>query len=842
MRIGVFPSAGCMVAIGLLSAALAWGEASPVLLVNPDFEKGDTGWNFAGDSSMSVLSGEAAHSGNQGLRVSDDSDKAGSSVASERFAVIPGTTYRLTFWGRTVSGGGLGVYVRYYDPSQAKPVSAEHADLSSKQSAWKQFTLDTVAPPNATVAEIWIHSYGPGRVVADLDDFTFEPATTAAQPPWPPSYKLSPNDVSRLTAADVVGPDGLVYPSWRLTGVPGGIPQIAAVVGPDFFKGLENQDISARLREAIKQAVAKGGGAVELPAGSFFLDRTLVIRDSGIVLRGAGRDQTKLTFRDHIPYGTVRFFDWSEEGEKIGPGGVMEIQANPKNLATLRLEAGGKKIKEALRSVEGKGWGNRFALRFTGAELLEQLGPGRHDLVAIATYENGDHFSQPLSLQVAPDLTTQISPDQHGAIVLVGSGKLGREVLLAKDGLRGDLKLQLPSGHGFQPGDRLVLDAPITERWNKLVGNVAKASHFRLCQYQVVAVGENWITLNQPLRIEFPVIDGSFVQKTGFIERSGIEDLTIVQQPIPADPAEKKPESLKYWYPVEDLWTDGATASYAWGCWFRGVRVLTAGRNPLYLTRSKFCEIRDCEADDSLFKGGGGTGYVGLERSFDCLMDSVVTRNMRHAPDLQWGSSGNVIRNGHFQGSDAQWHAGWTNENLLEGNLITSDERDMANNNGYGYGLFSTGPGDPLHGPEGPRNVVYHNDVASPKDGLHMNGGNEAWIVAYNRFRITEGLAVYGKEKSFDHIIRDNTFIIGKTAALAVQFDSPDCVGVELYNNSFYGPVGRIAGFLNCLGEFARDENNRVFPYDASAPLPKPPVESIFEWQRANPAKLTRLP
>jgi hypothetical protein len=157
----------------------------------------------------------------------------------------------------------------------------------------------------------------------------------------------------------------------------------------------------------------------------------------------------------------------------------------------------------------------------------------------------------------------------------------------------------------------------------------------------------------------------------------------------------------------------------------------------------------------------------------------------------------------------------------------------MAKNNGYGYGLFATGPSDPIHGPEGPRNVVYHNDIVSPKDGLRMMGGNEAWIIAYNRFHIADGFAVYGKEKSFDHIIRDNVFMIQRVAGSAVHFDSPDCVGIELIGNSFFGSVRKISGFRNGVGALAREENNRVLPYDANAPMPTPPAESIFEWQRS---------
>ena len=44
--------------------------------------------------------------------------------------------------------------------------------------------------------------------------------------PWPHQYKIRPDQKDRLTAADVVGPDGIVYPNWTQCGVQGGIPTV----------------------------------------------------------------------------------------------------------------------------------------------------------------------------------------------------------------------------------------------------------------------------------------------------------------------------------------------------------------------------------------------------------------------------------------------------------------------------------------------------------------------------------------------------------------------------------------------------------------------------------------
>lgn len=813
------------------SLGLAAEDTEKLPLPNPGFEEGATGWFFDGDGGMSTVSPEAAASGNFGLRVVDESTEAGSSALSPKIKVTPGTGLRLSFRARLVSGSGIGVYIRFYDLRGRRLSEKDDANIPPSTKGWKVHTLETLVPDKAATVELWVHSYDKTRVVVDFDDFLLETFTPEVKPPWEPAYKLDPNEAERLTEADVPGPDGIVYPDWSKAGVPGGIPEVPVVVSPEFFQGLEGENISPRLKEAFAKAVEKGGGAVLLPPGEFYIEESIIIRHDGLVLRGAGKDRTTLIFRDRVPYGSIRLFNWADTGNVTGPGGCVEFQANPRALAGIVVESDGQKLKEITRASNVQAWGNRFALRFTGDELLSQLGPGTHQIKVTVTYGNGETFTQTLPVSLVSNYDTPVGPDQNGIVVFVGAGRLGPEIPLTTDGLRGSRVLHLQPGHDLKPGDRLQIEAPETERWRLIVGNRAPSSRFRVAQFEVEGVEGDKITLSQPLRIDFPLEDGSFVQKIGTVEKSGLEDLTLRQEAFLRDPSAEKIPGVN-WYPTEDLWVSGITASYGWGCWARNVKVENACRNPIYLTRSKFCEVRDCDVDGALFKGGGGTGYVGFERSFDCLMDGVTTLGMRHAPDLQWGAAGNVIRNGHFIGSDGQWHAGWTNENLFEGNVISSTEADRANGC-YGFGLFASGPDSPLHGPQGPRNVVYNNDITSPKDGLHMRGGNEGWIIAHNRFRIGNGRAVYGKEKSFDHTIRGNVFIIEKPIEPVVFFEAPNCTGIELVDNTFEGPIREVVGFRGGLGALAREEGNQIASAGSDTPRPSPEVPSIFEWQRS---------
>ncbi len=69
-------------------------------------------------------------------------------------------------------------------------------------------------------------------------------------------------------------------------------------------------DSNAAIQATIDAVAEAGGGVVELPAGSFRCDDLLEVTTSGVVIRGAGADQTQLWFtraeamtgRDHLSF------------------------------------------------------------------------------------------------------------------------------------------------------------------------------------------------------------------------------------------------------------------------------------------------------------------------------------------------------------------------------------------------------------------------------------------------------------------------------------------------------------------------------------------------------------
>jgi len=628
-------------------------------------------------------------------------------------------------------------------------------------------------------------------------------AAASDGPPWPPQYKIKPSEKHRLTAADVVGPDGIVYPDWTRCGVPGGIPRVANMKSIEEFGGRPNddRDDADALDNACRTVGKNGGGAVVLGAGTYHLGRPVTIRHDNVVIRGNGRDGTKIVFRYALPASGAAFYGL-RDGDRIGAGTMIELHCRPTGLMAMEIFVDGKSIHTWGRSTHS---GNTFATR-VGGSVIAKIPDGRHELRGVGRYKDGSECSAVIGVDFDRSHAAGAPPYSQAAICFQGVGEQGPRINLGADGQRGATDLQLSSATGIAKGDRILIDGPVSERWRALTKNKCPHGSYRRYQVTVEGIDGKRLTLGQPLRLDFPAADGSYVRKILPIRRCGIEDLTIEQ--------------------TENLWITAVLFQNAWECWARGVRVTKCGRHPVYAGGAKWCEIRDCIFDDAWFKGGGGTAYCGWENACDCLMENVETFKLRHAPCVQWAASGCVIRKSVFHDSDAQWHAGWTNENLFEQCVVTVTR----GNGAYGFGAWASPPEDAAHGPNGPRNVVYNCDFNSPNTGLWMGGMNEAWIIAHNRFVVGQGPGVFMKDSSFDHIIVGNVFELKGRTSPMVEIKTADCVGVELRDNRLHGGNGSVVGGA---GKAAISEGNRPRS-SGSADRPAPPVASIYEWQRAH--------
>jgi hypothetical protein len=632
--------------------------------------------------------------------------------------------------------------------------------------------------------------------------------TGRTAPPWPGTYRIRAGEKAKLTAADVLGPDGIAYPNWTRVGIPGGIPVRANTVSAADYGAVpdDGNDDSAALQKAIEALEAKAeGGGLFIPAGRYLLDRPIVIKGDNIVLRGAGAQKTRLVSRFSKRGEPPELHGIPADG-KIHPQGFYYVWLDPEGLTGVEITAGGKSVQRIARSGR---WETQIFFRFNAGDLAPAVGPGSAELKVSATYRDGTVRTEARQVQLDAAVPLARAHGSLAVIAFAGRGLVGGRIPLAADGRRGDLSLKLAPGHGLAAGDRIQLSAPCTPRWEALIETARKGAQNRTNHYEINRVEGDRVWIGEALRLEFPVIDGSSVQRLRAQVHCGVEDLGFEQE-------------------VQAM-IHGVMFEYGWECWMRGVELVRAGDKSLYMPHSKRCEVRD-SVFDRVWYNIGGSGYIGWEHSFDCLMTNVTTYAMRHAPVVQWASSGNVIRQSVFHGSDAQWHAGWTNENLYEELIVESSQRDGA----YGNGMWASPPEDGGHGPNGPRNVVYNCSISSPKAGLWMGGMNESWLILHNRFVAGRGPGVVAKTASFDHLIQGNVFVLLDPQPAAIYLGSADCTGIELIDNHFYGPVTKlVAGAIPP----ALERGNRIRTSGESE-RPQPAVRSIYEWQQAHRAEI----
>lgn len=796
--------AGMLLAAGALSA----GE----VIFEDRFENGLSKWRQLEKTPVGRLS-EVGHRGNAlEFDLAADptvrnSNKWLGAYESQLFPASKGN-YRLTGKIQFPKNFGIGVHVRFYDREKrrigymgthygSKPASAtDWLDIDITGSAYR----DEVA-----FASVGFNFPAWFDMTVRVDDIKLAYEEPKPTPPlWKPEYKIAATDRARLTAADFPGPDGVVYPDFSRAGVQEKFQQQRPTQTVKITP--ESGDLHAAVMRAIA-SLGPAGGVVELAPGDYRLARFLYITRDNVILKGAGKDRTRIFFDYDVPAEGVDLYG-VDANTVIGPKSSLLVIAKPEGLQQLRLLVDGKEIRKVVRSMHS---GNDSFLVGSMEKFKGAVRDGKLTLRAEATYSGNKVATREIAVRFDPRSTwTAPSERPAGAIMIQGGGRKYRPLLLANGAARGATEIRLQrADHGLKAGDAVVINAPATAEWKKLTRNACTWGTWRNYIVFIREVQGDKLLLDQPLRLEFPLDSKPFVDKIDLVQGCGVEDFYVENK-------------TNFW--VDSVHFNKAANSHA-----SGLKVYKTGRNPVYGRDMKYCTIRDCEMDDAWFKGGGGTAYVGFECSYDNLMDNVVTRNMRHAPCVQWSAAGNVVRNSVFHGSDAQWHSGWSNENLYENCTVISDTKA---NGGYGYGVWASAPEDGSHGPNGPRNVVYNCDVVAEKTTIWLGGMNENWIFVGNRFRAMREAGFFAKDHSFDHILRNNVFVLEDRRSPAVILASTDCGGVEFVDNTIYGGNGKT---VTGLREPVKQSGNRFLPLNVNAPRPTLAVPSIYEWQKNHP-------
>ncbi len=459
-----------------------------------------------------------------------------------------------------------------------------------------------------------------------------------------------------ITAADIVGPDGIVYADFSRAGIPGGIPDVKVVVSVVDFGAVPNddQDDSAAIQAAIAAAGAKGGGAVMLPDGDYIIDQTIRLDRDNVVLRGADRERTRLVPR------------FAGKDTSKTSSSLPIIRMGPED-ARRRYDAHpDRPIKRGDISVH------------LPVNAVKQVRVG--DIVTFTA-------TPPKSViaTLSPQLQKQATDGSYGSIY----------------------------------------------SWQYL---------------QVTAIDNGTVTFDRPIRLDVAMDQSpKLMHVPAMVTGCGIENLTIEQTSV--NPG-----------------INGISMTSTRGCWLSGVSVRRVGNWPLSVSRSWQFIIRDCKLDESLSRGGA-VAYVGFSFACDGLIEQSQFSRLRHL-SISMASNGLVFRDCQLDNIDINFHLNWPYEVLFENCRVDSGlganpaPREESRGS-YGYGIYSPRIDGDMHAPAGPRLTFYHNDIASPWDGVMLGGGaTQNTIVAYNRFRVSAGFAAVIRRGSDDSIFRGNSFVL----------------------------------------------------------------------------------
>lgn len=145
------------------------------ILSNPGFESGMEGWKSSEQTPVTTIVSEAAHTGEMGLRVNDQSDTDGARFSSDAFTVSPGQKVMLSFWARSAQGDVAAVSLQPLG-ARNRPIMDEKGlpplVIGIKSSNdWKQYSGTYTVPDEGESMVITIRSWSKAKGTVDIDDF-----------------------------------------------------------------------------------------------------------------------------------------------------------------------------------------------------------------------------------------------------------------------------------------------------------------------------------------------------------------------------------------------------------------------------------------------------------------------------------------------------------------------------------------------------------------------------------------------------------------------------------------------------------------------------------------------
>ncbi|MFC7614154.1 hypothetical protein ACFQV2_11940 [Actinokineospora soli] len=451
-------------------------------------------------------------------------------------------------------------------------------------------------------------------------------------------------------------------PDWRKAGYRGGAtlptdadltPDAACRTTPEELAALgvrpdDGADDSAGLQaaiDAVRRDCSPTAGfqrlsLITLPAGVLDVSRQLGVDADYLVIRGAGREATRIVFR---PDATTRYdaltpdgSDWDEDGMTHGAGKGGWIWPG-----------------RGLFRVQSRAVHTSYATDYSSAPA------NRKDL-----FEGTVNVHWKAGLQLRATAGGFAARTGDRVVPLASSGSMAA---LRVGGL---VNIRAANSTAFYAEQQaLPTERPLLNQ------------HMRQQIFTIAAVDTSarTITLDKPLEFDVPVsstsdgsqpIDGTvYYSKASPIVDPvvgvGFEDLSFTQAIPGLDPAGAV---HNYGNMAPDQQMHGIVFKWAADSWVRRVKAEMAGSHPIVTEEAKNLQIVDNHLAGSWNKGKGGNGYLRGSRVWDSLYAGNVSRGLRHFT-FQWSASGNVVIGNDFD-SDLNLHGGWERHNLFELNTV----------------------------------------------------------------------------------------------------------------------------------------------------------------------------
>ena len=140
----------------------------------------------------------------------------------------------------------------------------------------------------------------------------------------------------------LTGPDGVRYPNWKLAGIRGPFPEPKLKFSVRDFGAVpdDRHDDTAAIERACA-AAEKNGGVVLFGEGTYILTRKILISRDGVVLRGAGRNRTRIVFE--LPESQVGLYPVSI-GPNISAGTKCVVVFPAENAKRVSVAVGDREI------------------------------------------------------------------------------------------------------------------------------------------------------------------------------------------------------------------------------------------------------------------------------------------------------------------------------------------------------------------------------------------------------------------------------------------------------------------------------------------------------------------